>query len=1010
MLKRLFIIASCVILSLSVHSQTPDYIFHNIGERQGLAANFCYRILKDSRGLLWVGTIDGLCRYDGSHFRIFKSSKDSSVFFNNEILDLCEDKQGNIWGSTRSGIFCYLVIQDKFISYTPPTYEAARSVYNILCDKRGDIWATSEWTIVKLNKNINRFEEVGPLTRNYDSLKYYSVRQNGLCEDPSGKGLWLATRSGLFFYNTVEKKFYGNHNMPNDSLFVRHSVAALSPAPGGYFWFFENDTKTIKAFDPVNHKILHRINVNAQIPDAIGQTLYEDSNGLLWFSTWNYRSVVIDYKKKQFVYLSYKEDNPLSIAGNAFWDVWEDRDKTLWLATTGGISKCNYSKNVYSILSIAEVVPEFKNRRLGAFAFDPNDRSWWIASENNNAPASVIHYYPQSGKYKYFDFSKSIKNSYGQQATDVFCINFIDGMPYACTHTGVWLLDEKTGFVLPFEKKFENGKSVAYNYVVENGDDLFFSANSCIIKWNKKTSLITRIKADVDSVPDGQRLKYEKIFFDRNDRPWFFPAFGWIATFDKTGQVRLKYYIKNKAKEQVGYITSIADDKQGDLWLVSRSVGLYKYNIANEEMTLYDQSDEISGFILQAMPDSKGHIWTAAMNKFSVFNPKTRSISHFSIPLYENIFDYGNALLQDSNGYMLATMHRDIVIFRPDRLKLSPVLQPPLLSMINIAGKERQISTETDLKLEPDENSLEFYFGSLMSNEIFPYSLEYKLDGFNKEWIQASNDNPAIYNNLNSGKYTFRIRAVARDRSWQSPERTISLTIRTPFYKAIWFWCLITFLVITTIVLFYHFRMRKQKEILSLQAKAQELEKEKTMVMYENLKQQLNPHFLFNSLTSLSGLIETDQQVAGTFLEQMSGIYRYILKNGNSETVTVKDEIEFVKLYINLQQTRFKSGLQVLINVPNEYLQYHIAPVTLQNMIENAIKHNIIDAVSPLIIEIVVEDKYLVAKNNLQKKAQVETSNKKGLSQFVSLYQYLSDLPVIIEESDKEFKIKIPLI
>lgn len=195
-----------------------------------------------------------------------------------------------------------------------------------------------------------------------------------------------------------------------------------------------------------------------------------------------------------------------------------------------------------------------------------------------------------------------------------------------------------------------------------------------------------------------------------------------------------------------------------------------------------------------------------------------------------------------------------------------------------------------------------------------------------------------------------------------------------------------------------------------LQTKAQQLEKEKTIVMYDSLKQQLNPHFLFNSLTSLSGLIETDQQVAGNFLEQMSGIYRYILKNGDNETVSLKDELEFVKLYINLQQTRFKKGLLVNINVPDDYLHYKIAPVTLQNMIENAIKHNIIDSGSPLQVDIFISGDYLVVKNNLQKKNVVETSNRKGLDQFRSLYRYLSDLPVIIKEDKRHFEIQIPLV
>ncbi|HWR33234.1 MAG TPA: histidine kinase, partial [Chitinophagaceae bacterium] len=397
-------------------------------------------------------------------------------------------------------------------------------------------------------------------------------------------------------------------------------------------------------------------------------------------------------------------------------------------------------------------------------------------------------------------------------------------------------------------------------------------------------------------------------------------------------------------------------------------------------------------------------------NKFSVFNPASKSISHYNLPVYENTLDYSNKLLQDSSGAMLSTLNRDIVKFMPERVNLKPVMKEPLLSKIKISGKEKLIADEVKLFLEPDENSLEFSFGSLISQEIFPYSFEYKLDGYNNNWVTAANSATALYSNLKPGKYIFRVRAVARDKTWQTPERKIALVIRTPFYKSGWFWLLMGFLFIGALLLFYRFRLNKQKQILTLQSKAQELEKEKTVVMYESLKQQLNPHFLFNSLTSLSGLIETNQQGAVKFLEQMSGIYRYILKSGNNETVLIKEELDFVQLYINLQKTRFKNGLKVNTTIPDEYLHYKIAPVTLQNLIENAIKHNIIDPASPLVIEIFIDGDYLVVKNNLQRKNVVETSNKKGLAQFASLYQYLSELPVLIEESGKEFKIKIPLI
>src|SRR4029078_9548770 len=138
------------------------------------------------------------------------------------------------------------------------------------------------------------------------------------------------------------------------------------------------------------------------------------------------------------------------------------------------------------------------------------------------------------------------------------------------------------------------------------------------------------------------------------------------------------------------------------------------------------------------------------------------------------------------------------------------------------------------------------------------------------------------------------------------------------FYNTWWFRGLILLLIIFGLVAFFRYRIGHQRSILVLQAKAQMLEKEKALVMYESLKQQLNPHFLFNSLTSLSSLIQQDQKIAKQFLDQMSKIYRYILKNRDSELVTLKEDIKLAEVYTRLQQTRFQSGLKVNFNVSEE--------------------------------------------------------------------------------------------
>ncbi|MBC7915186.1 MAG: histidine kinase [Pyrinomonadaceae bacterium] len=241
-------------------------------------------------------------------------------------------------------------------------------------------------------------------------------------------------------------------------------------------------------------------------------------------------------------------------------------------------------------------------------------------------------------------------------------------------------------------------------------------------------------------------------------------------------------------------------------------------------------------------------------------------------------------------------------------------------------------------------------------------------------------------------------------------EISIPFITGSTFYVSFVFYLLILLAGGAFIYRLYINKIEHHRELHELKSKTQLLQKEKALVMYEGLKQQLNPHFLFNSLTSLSGLIQTDQKMAGHFLDQMCKIYRYILQNRESETVPLSEELKFVSSYIQLQKTRFGEGFTVNMDVDEEFSHRKIVPVTLQNLVENAIKHNIIDRESPLKVEIFCDHEWLVIQNNLQKKAYVDTSNKQGLTHLRTLYTYLTSSPIIIEETDQKFIIKIPLL
>jgi two-component system, LytTR family, sensor kinase len=191
---------------------------------------------------------------------------------------------------------------------------------------------------------------------------------------------------------------------------------------------------------------------------------------------------------------------------------------------------------------------------------------------------------------------------------------------------------------------------------------------------------------------------------------------------------------------------------------------------------------------------------------------------------------------------------------------------------------------------------------------------------------------------------------------------------------------------------------------------AEKLEREKSQVQFDNLKNQLNPHFLFNALTSLNSLIYEDQALASQFLQQLSKVYRYVLQNKERTMVTLDVELSFIQHYVSLLQTRFKEFLTINFNIPDEAKERAIVPVTLQILIENALKHNIVDKAKPLIINISVSGDYLEVSNNLQIKKTVENSNKLGLENLKTLYHFLTDKPLIIEAHTDRFVVKVPLI
>lgn len=188
------------------------------------------------------------------------------------------------------------------------------------------------------------------------------------------------------------------------------------------------------------------------------------------------------------------------------------------------------------------------------------------------------------------------------------------------------------------------------------------------------------------------------------------------------------------------------------------------------------------------------------------------------------------------------------------------------------------------------------------------------------------------------------------------------------------------------------------------------LQEENIISQFESLKAQVNPHFLFNSLNVLSSLIYIDQDKASKFVRQLSKVYRYVLEHKDMDTITIREELPFIESYIFLLKTRFDQNLRVSIDIPGDVRDSKVAPMVIQLLIENAIKHNVVSKSKPLTVSISVEDGYLDIRNNLQLKSSTERSSRMGLNNIRKRYEYLTNRKVMIEENSDYFIVKIPLL
>ena len=1012
-----------ILVSFIAKSQQTRFRVIHFDETTGLQTTIINSILQDKTGYMWFGTGEGLYRYDGYTFQAFKKIVgESNSLQDNAVQKLAEDHDGKIWIGLLNGISSYDPATGIFANYSVKDIDSTSPVHDVsmlFIDKENNVWAgLMQKGLIKLDKASGTFShyDVIPASNTFYSTELrssYNIVYD-MYEEGSGT-YWLATHDGLYRFNERTKTMQPVRARPiikdmvRNDLFLsiandRNGLWLGSWAGGLSYYNFRTNAWSNYKFNP---QLTNTGTIN------IAHNIKFDKNGTLWVATSDKGIGTFDTATKQFDFYSDDISTRSMMPANHCNLFYRDRQNNLWLSYADGLYKVQYYENRFRFMPVTVTKTTNADFYGVSCMLEDTDNNMLFTGTSF---ADGLHILDRNtGKFTTLSFQLMPKEESIMLVNDIMKDH--NGMVWILTRDYVYQYNPIQNKLVSIPQPSPYSADLPSNHYSAIREDKkgriwIASYRNGVFCYDPLSKTYKHYYDDPANKNSLSSNVTGCLAVDKKNNVWVGGSRGCFGYFDSTGSFININTQNTKFEDRV---FALFADVNKNIW-VGTDDKLYAYNTQGIRPRLektFDGENGLKGNAITAIQqDADNNIWCITNSALCKINKDFTVITYGRSDGIDKIGSLGGFYLF-ANKNMAVFTYQGYYAFDPASMQKKNERIPLVITSFKIDDKEQYyeaiLKTHNQVTVPARSNVISFEFAALDFTQPDKQQYLYKLDGFDKDWVNAGQRRYAGYANLPGGDYVFKVKAAVSGID-NNDVASIPVRIVQPAYKTWWFITLMTVLLVAGIYFFYQFKLNRQQQICSLETKTEQLEKEKAMAMYEGLKQQLNPHFLFNSLTSLSSLIQYDQKAAGNFLEGLSKIYRYILKSRNHETVPLIEEIKFVQTFVQLQQTRFEKGLSLNIDVSEELSYCKIVPVTLQNLIENAIKHNIIDVDSPLHICIYAENEYLVVKNNLQKKNFVETSNKQGLTNLMSLYSYLTPKQLIIKETNDAFFIKLPLL
>ncbi|MDA3808903.1 MAG: diguanylate cyclase [Spirochaetaceae bacterium] len=745
-----------VLLPLSLYAVGDDIKFDRISREEGLSSSIVYSIIEDEKGFLWFGTPDGLNKFDGQDFTVYKSNlNDPRSIPNSGAGNLTIDSKGLIWiGTWGGGLIRFDPQSESFTSFKndPDNTNSISGdrVQSLYEDIEQNHWfGTYQGGLNLYNEEKNEFTSFGNVEGDDTSISHNRIWS---IIDDDKNYLWVGTSTGL---NRYDKK---NSRFKRIDQTLDFTIRTILITGDSRLWFGTDEGLFIYDRE-------HEVVVDTIFNDRI-YALYEDSHSTIWVGT-SEGLIRYDYKNNTHKRYQNIPENFFSLSVNSVRTIFEDSSGVIWIGTDGGgICRFNNNPKDFNHYYTDKSKPEYLLSN-NIFAFENDDPGQiWIGSieglqkwdRNTNSFITIME-----GEIRAFEKDPS-------------------GDLWIGSRDGLLRYDHLTE------------ELISYNFDISEIRSIILDSSGLLWIGTYKNGVFTYDR-DSDIWTSIENLNHREIwtiFEDSSGDIWIGTGDGLNRYIKSTGEYRSYNIKENDSSSLLGIrVYSIFEDTNHGLW-IGTDEGLNRWYRESDSFDRLTAADGLADKSVNSILEDKyGNLWLGSNDGLTKINPETGESLTYNVEdnLQGREFNTNSALLTDDGTILMGGLD-GFNSFNPLKLTESTYNPPVVLTGFSVKGENRvfsnSISYINDIHLSYRENFFTFKFKALDFTTSRINSYAYKLEGVDKDWIYINDRNHVSYTNIDGGNYIFRLKAANRDQIWNNDVLSINISVTSPPWKRWW--------------------------------------------------------------------------------------------------------------------------------------------------------------------------------------------------------------------------------